>query len=378
MDERIMILEMVSSGKISPDDAILLLNALGDEDDTNIDQEEGFEDDEPGFTPVPPSPPAPPIPPTPPVPPTARHTTGPIHIHHSRRMRTPDAGFAAAVTRAGFEFTPRQLLTLQEHDVSVDEIRAMKDVSKPDWDVDELVELLVSGVQPTFINRLRELGIDTGPRFYLRLNEVGAELDYIETLLSLDLSGFRLEDLADFTQHGVDLEAVRQVLQLGPLSARDALELGIHGIREDYVVGMRSLGLEELTARDLLEMKIHGVKVDEAEEIKELDLPDFSAKKLVELRIHDVDPEFVRGFIDLGFPDLTLSKLVELRIHGVDLDYTRGLMALELPDLTLSRLVELKIHGVSLGAARRAAEKHPEEISATYLVEGAIHGWLDT
>ena len=365
MKERMMILEMVSSGKINPDEALVLLQALGEDDETGAglemetgpfglttvgitgNPEDEFSPDEPdvespgiSFAPLQPLTPMPPLPPL-------AVEGAPAHTHLARRSRTPDAAFAAAAVRAGFEFSSRQLLRLQALGVTLEELEALRAAGRPDWAEDELVEMLACGVKPEYILALRKLGLEAGPGLYCRLVEHGASVEDIRRLLELELDGLRPEHLLELFEHNTDLDALQLVREAGPLTARQAIEIGIYGIDREYAAGMQALELEDLTPGRLIDMKIHEVELDEAQHFMELGLPGLNARRLIDLKIHEVEPE-----------------------------YARGIQELQLPELSLAALVDLRIHEVSLGAARRAKALTGDELTAGRLVEGAVQGWL--
>ncbi|MCK5266395.1 MAG: hypothetical protein KAR03_12370 [Candidatus Thorarchaeota archaeon] len=53
------------------------------------------------------------------------------------------------------------------------------------------------------------------------------------------------------------------------------------------------------------------------DEMKELGYEGLTARELIEMNIHGVDADFVRSMQEKGIKDLTIRKLVKIKIHGI-------------------------------------------------------------
>ncbi|MCP5094143.1 MAG: DUF2089 domain-containing protein, partial [Chloroflexi bacterium] len=120
MDERRMILEMLSNGKITADEASKLFDAL-----TVSDAKAKVKE-----TAVPKIPQMPRfVPPVPPVP--------PVH-HHDPRYITP--AYAEAIAQAGLpDLDKDQLWQLQIHHVTANYVRQLLALGLPDLDINAIV-----------------------------------------------------------------------------------------------------------------------------------------------------------------------------------------------------------------------------------------------
>src|SRR5687767_2321746 len=134
-EERALILEMVNSGEITAEEALVVLNAMGEDE---LEPSGIPYPPTPPVGPVPPMPPSAPTPPTPPTPPRAPRgprltINGRVIAPFARRPRQPDPGYAVSMKMAGFEFTPRQLVDLQMNDISPEEVAALNAMRGENW-----------------------------------------------------------------------------------------------------------------------------------------------------------------------------------------------------------------------------------------------------
>ena len=139
--ERMMILEMLESGKITPAEAQVLFNALGEEEHGDLEGTAELEAPHPPETVLPsavnqPAESRPPRPEPDPQPAPAANTVmgklarifskTPAPAPRDRRRRYPDPSYAVAMKRSGLDFSIDQLFRLQEEDIDPEQAAKME------------------------------------------------------------------------------------------------------------------------------------------------------------------------------------------------------------------------------------------------------------
>lgn len=403
--ERKMILDMIETGKITAEEALMLFDALDSEGEDSVQAQIGENLSTEGIPfEIPPKPPIPTIPPIPPYSnpeASARH----IHFPSSRRMRQPDPGYAAALNAGGFNPSPRKIINLMEEEVSIEEIQELQSVRRKEWTDDDLADFLIHEVDKQFILDLHELGLgntppqkivelaihDITPAYIRKLQEVmGTDVgvstliefgihdvspEFVQVVQSLNLKNLSLHHLVELAIHDANLKALRAAADcFGPMTANEAVNMSVHEVTEDFINAVTESGIDDISMRDLIEMRIHDVDIEMIQEAKRLG--PISASTVVELAIHGGSAKYIRDVIETGLPDLTPSDLIEMLVQGVKPGYIMEMLALELPDLTGGNIIEMKIQGLRPEEARKGKEFLGEACTASKLITLKIHGSL--
>jgi hypothetical protein len=146
---------------------------------------------------------------------------------------TANPHYVAEMTKLGFSFEDRQLLSATIFDVSFDFARAMKSAAVRGLDAGKLFAFRIHGVTPEFVKDLRSAGIETTDP----------------------------EKLIAFRIHGVSPEFAGEISHLGYPNAppEQLIAMRIHGVTPQYIEGLRSKGLQNLTLDQLIRLRIHGI-----------------------------------------------------------------------------------------------------------------------
>jgi len=371
--ERMMILEMLESGKITPAEAKTLLRALGDTGDVldgladePAPQREGWPEagqphyPQPGRHFPPPAPAAPP------------HPAHPA-LTYSRRRRYPDPSYVVAMKRAGVTFTPEQLFRLQDHDIQPDQAAALLAVRRQEWSLDELVEMLTHEVTPALVLKLHDLGLGSlSPHQIIRLAEEDVDPDYLDRLKTLDLSGLTANDLVEFAAHDVDPDVARALMEIGPVTPGDIIRAADHDVSASYARRIAQL-LPGVTVRQLVELTNHDVSPRYIEALVEAGFIDLNApypvRDIVRLSNHDVDPDDAAWFRATLGEAIRPQDLVHFANHDVTRAYAEPLLAYNLPGLDKDTLIEMARNDVSAADVALAREAYGDDLTAFDLIK---------
>ena len=213
--ERMMILEMLESGKITLEDAQVLFQALGEEERGDVDAslEVGDPHLPETFSQSEMSQPTESLHPRPqpdrsaPVP-AVHNIIGtiarifsktPAPVKHDHRRRYPDPSYAVAMKRSELDFTIDQLLRMEEEDIDPELAAKMVRERRTEWTTDDIVEMLVQGACPDVLSKLNELGFGRlSPRDLIQLTEYDVDLDYLERFRGIPMTWLTAQDLIEF------------------------------------------------------------------------------------------------------------------------------------------------------------------------------------
>jgi SHOCT-like protein len=219
--ERVMILRMVSDGKLTTDQAEELLEALApkaeapksrvsrwgpdpEEDDLDEDWTETVGD-------------------------VVRQVIPEVKREVKRTIRMLKdgglmgrRGYRRVRVRRGHDLlssnpSVEQLVELANHGVDADFIRELRSLGLDDLSMDNVVELADHGVDPDFVKDLRRLGyVALTTDDLIELVDHGVDTDFIEELHDAGLKDLPLPEVIELADHGIDPETIgeyRKVLR---------------------------------------------------------------------------------------------------------------------------------------------------------------------
>ena len=120
----------------------------------------------------------------------------------------------------------------------------------------------------------------------------------------------------------------------GQLSFDQIVQLGVHGIKPNYIDELRKAGLEDIKFHDLMQLVIHEIPVSYVLELRDLEqqleIEPLTVNQIVQLGIHEISAEYAlemrRLVIEHGFALLTVDQIVQLGIHDIQPSYVLELL----------------------------------------------------
>ncbi len=227
-----------------------------------------------------------------------------------------------------------------------------------------------------YTEELEELGyrkINRDRLFDLGIH--GVRLEFLRGIAASGYEGIKVEELITLHIHGVTPEYIDELGELGynRLRFERLVEFKIHDVEPEYIEDLNELGLRNIDASTLLEMSIHDVRINFIEELNRSGYRRLSPKTLIEMGIHGVDLDLLRRLGQLGYGDLDPKTLVTMKIHDVSPTYITDLADLGYEDIDPDDLVTMHIHDVSPRFIRKLAELGYEDVDIDDLVSMKIH-----
>ncbi|WP_420628446.1 SHOCT-like domain-containing protein [Candidatus Leptofilum sp.] len=183
-EERTHILDMLKNGKISVDEADLLLEALGDTAVSSANS----------------TPSVPPVPPTPPIPP--------------KSINPP---------RANPKLTAEQILQLNREGADPDFIRAVRQLHDAPLSGDQIVHMALEGVEPEFItavSKLEDLSLN-GDQI-VQMGIEGVHPEFLTAVRNLHMPTLTGDHIVLMGIEGVTKEFIQQIKEADFLQELDA------------------------------------------------------------------------------------------------------------------------------------------------------------
>jgi hypothetical protein len=193
-EERALILEMLTSGRVTVEQAEQLLEALGT------------------------------------AAPAGDHEPATGTGRHGRWDERTDSFFAG--------LTPEELTELRDHDVRGAFVRQLRAAGLDDLSVDNLIELHDHDVTPRFVRELREAGFSgLTCRELVELRDHDIDAAFMRQMREVGLDDVTPDTLVALYNHGVDAAFVREMRDLGfdHLAPSALIELYDHGVDGDAV-----------------------------------------------------------------------------------------------------------------------------------------------
>jgi hypothetical protein len=210
---------------------------------------------------------------------------------------------------------------------------------------DELFLLVITGTNLDFIREVRGAGIASSLQDILDMAGHGINSQYIHDVARTGYRNLRAEDYIELRDHGVEPRFLQELKDAGyQIAANQVVELKDHGVESIYVRDLGAYGLRPEPS-ELVSMRDHGVTPDYLRAVRNAGLGAIRADETITLRDHGVSREFVMEVHDLGYT-FAPGELVELHDHGVDGKYLRTIRDSGIRNLNAGQIVQLHDHGV--------------------------------
>ena len=120
----------------------------------------------------------------------------------------------------------------------------------------------------------------------------------------------------------------------GQLSFDQIVQLGVHGIKPNYIEELRKAGLENVPFPELMSLIVHQIPISYVLELRELEqqleVEPLSVSQIVQLGIHRISATYALEMrqlgIEHGFAPLTVDQIVQLGIHKIKPSYVLELL----------------------------------------------------
>ena len=120
----------------------------------------------------------------------------------------------------------------------------------------------------------------------------------------------------------------------GQLSFDQIVQLGVHGVKPNYIEELRNAGLENVPFSELMQLIVHQIPVSYVLELRELEqqleVEPLSVAQIVQLGIHRISASYALEMrqlgIEHGFAPLTVDQIVQLGIHKIKPSYVLELL----------------------------------------------------
>jgi len=194
-------------------------------------------------------------------------------------------------------------------------IEAMKSAGLGHLSVDELVALKIQGVTPEYVQKMKELGIHSGPETLIGMKVQGIDTNYVRAMQQEGIHA-TADELIGLKVQGVTPEYVRGFKVLGFQPDVDGLiGMKVQGVTPQYVRDITALGFKP-TVDEVIGMKVQGVTADYIKVLQSAGLQ-VSVDDVIRAKVQDITPEFIEKAHKHGFQNLTIEKLIQLKHVGV-------------------------------------------------------------
>jgi hypothetical protein len=148
-------------------------------------------------------------------------------------------------------------------------------------------------------------------------------------------------------------------------SIGDLVAMGEHGVSDDYLQGMRDVGLHPKSVQALIRMRDHGVGPTYAAAILKA-MPSATIEDLIALRDHGVSEQFMTTLRQLGYSS-SPNEAATMRDHGVSELYIQQLSKMGYHP-SAGDLIRLRDHGVSASFIERMRSHGYTKLSVDELI----------
>jgi len=300
--------------------------------------------------------------------------------------------YALSIRNTGLTSSLSDLIELQDHGVSSDYVRAMRQEGFTDLSAGNISSLRDHGVEPNYLKAIKAADSNLSIEEIDSLGDHGVKPDYFKSLKAT-APQLTIEQIDSLFDHGVEPGSYQGFASVNPkLSIEEIDSLRDHGVKPEYYRGLKSVdpnlsvekmdslfdhGVEpgsykgyasvdpKLSTEEIDSLQDHGVKPEYYRSLKSVD-SNLSIEKIDSLHDHGVEPEFYHG---MKATDATVSieQIDQLRDHGVEPEYLKEMR--ELPDqFSIADVTELRDHGITAKYIRRLHEMGMKNLKAAQIV----------
>ncbi|KAA6465297.1 M56 family metallopeptidase [Acidobacteria bacterium AB60] len=266
------------------------------------------------------------------------------HDDESFSLVTSDMtlGYAQAVRDTGLTTSISDLIELQDHGVSSDYVRAVRQEGFIDLSAQNISELRDHGVEPNYLKAIKAAGSNLSIEEIASLRDHGVKPDYLKAMKAA-ASQLSIEQIDRLFDHGVEPDSYKGFASVDPkLSIEEIDSLRDHGVKPEYYRSMKSVD-PNLTIEKMDSLFDHGVAPDSYKGFASVD-PRLSIEEIDSLRDHGVKPEYYRSIKSVD-PRLPIEEIDSLFDHGVKPDSYKGFASVD-SRLTIEEINSLRDHGV--------------------------------
>jgi beta-lactamase regulating signal transducer with metallopeptidase domain len=273
-------------------------------------------------------------------------------------------GYAQSVRDTGLTSSVSDLIDLQEHGVTSDYVRAVRQEGFTDLSASDISELQDHGVKPNYLKAIKSAGPDLSIEQIYNLYDHGVKPDYYESMKTT-VPQLSIEQIDSLFDHGVEPDSYKGFASVDPKLSIDEIDsLRDHGVKPEYYRSMRSVD-PNLSIEQIDSLFNHGVKPDSYKGFAAID-PQLSVGQISSLRDHGVEPEFYQG-IKAADSTASIAEINKLRDHGVEPEYLKEVRAL--PDgFSISDVSELRDHGITAKYIRNLHDMGMKNLTAAQIV----------
>jgi beta-lactamase regulating signal transducer with metallopeptidase domain len=273
-------------------------------------------------------------------------------------------GYARALRDTGLTTSISDLIELEDHGVSSDYVRAVRQEGFTDLSASNISELRDHGVEPNYLKAIKAAGPSLSIEEIDSLRDHGVKPDYFKSMKATapQLAIGQIDSLFD---HGVEPDSYQGFASVDPkLSIEEIDSLRDHGVKPDYFKSMKAIA-PQLAIGQIDSLFDHDVKPDSYQGFVSAD-PNLSIEEIDSLHDHAVEPEFYQGMKAID-STVSIEEVNRLRDHGVEPEYLKEIRAL--PDgFSIADISELRDHGITAKYIRNLHEMGMKNLKAAQIV----------
>ena len=222
---------------------------------------------------------------------------------------------------------------------------------------DEAFSLVTSDVTLAYARDVRETGLTSSVSDLIELQDHGVSSDYVRAVRQDGFTNLTASDISMLRDHGVKPDYLKAIKAAGPdLSIDEIDSLYDHGVKAEYYKSMKA-GAPQLLIDEIDSLYDHGVKAEYYKSMK-ASAPQLSIEQIDSLYDHGVEAESYKGFAAVD-PKLSIEEIDSLRDHGVKPEYYRSAKAAD-PALSIEQIDSLYDHGVEPESYKGFASLDPK------------------
>ena len=208
---------------------------------------------------------------------------------------------------------------------------------------DEAFSLVTSDVTLVYAQAVRDTGLTSSISDLIDLEDHGVSSDYVRAIRQEGFTDLSASNISALRDHGVEPNYLKAIKAAGPnLSIEEINSLRDHGVKPDYFKSMKTAA-SQLSIGQIDSLFDHGVEPDSYKGFASVD-PKLSIEEIDSLRDHGVKPEYYRSLKSVD-PNLSIEKINSLFDHGVEPDSYKGFASVD-PKLSIEEINSLRDHGV--------------------------------